>query len=519
MDTSKTSSLEELLLMNNFQILGTPFRFAEIIWKREGIKWNEAQRSASQLTKANAALAYLEEVRKSMGIYPEDVSTPTSTEKTVPIAESVQSMAVIPTAQQHKQNAGIFEENYSLLTEFAPELEEELLAVNQNESLSGQSATNIYGSASLKSVEKDKYGYYLLLDVNEATKPSQRILLYVNTTAKTVQVLSLESSGSKFDVYNDIHTREMVSPEQLEMQNRHLSKQLKKLIDFNLSIPTLGVIENPIPQQQSAPEQNLVQQKELSDQSFRKAFLSDSVRRHPEIFENGFDYENVQSVDDLSDENETLQQENEVLQQENEALKEENDFLKNSVYRTLYMHNFKLLRLLVTDLTDELGLASFTAQLQSEHHWYPAFKILFEKVNAEICCTVNQIDHEKGTEQLQCWFNIMNDKEVVFVANQTEFFGLKEEVFIRDHDGVSEESLQANSALYNFFLTLLINKYRSTITERVYLPEVIENTAPVTEVQQTEMVEESGTDAAGIAIASVLVTSVLGILGIRALNK
>lgn len=517
MDNNKTSSLEELLLMNNFQILGTPFRFAEIIWKREGIKWNEAQRKASELTKANVALEYLEEVRKSMGIYSQDVSVTMPMEKTEPIIEPVQPMVVISKEEKHKQDVGIFEENYSLLTEFAPELEEELQIVNQNEILSGNSATNIYGSASIKSVEKDKYGYYLLLDVNEASKPSQSILLYVNTTAKMVQVLSLESNGSKFEVYNDIHTREMVNPEHLEMQNRHLNKQLKRLIDFKLSIPTIGVVENPIPQEQSVPLENAVQQKEASDQAFRKAFLSDSARRRSEVFENGFDYELAQDMEELSDKNEKLQNENEVLQDQNKELEQENQFLKNSVYRTLYLHNFKLLRLLVTDLTDELGLSSFTAYLQPEYDLHPTFKIMFEKVNSEICCTIYKIDPEKGSEQMLCWFNIMNDKEVVFVANQGEFFGLKDEVFIRDHDGVSEDSLQANSALYNFFLTLLINKYHSIVADRVYLPEIIENTTPVNEIQETETVEES--DGTGIAIVSVLMTLGLGILGIRALNN
>lgn len=503
MDTSKTSSLEELLLMNNFQILGTPFRFAEIIWKREGIKWNEAQRKASELTKANAALEYLEDLRKSMGIYAQDVNISIQAEKPALIAESVQSAVIIPTEEKRKRDSGIFEENYSLLTEFAPELEEELQTLNENGILSGKSAINIYGSASIRPIEKDKYGYYLLLNINEASKPVQSILLYVNTTVKEAQVLSFESNGSKFEVYNDTHTREMMNPHQLEMQNRHLNKQLKRLIDFKLSIPTIGVVaqEEPIPQQQSE------QQKETSDEQPKR------------IFDSRFHYKQVKKMRKLSDKNEIIQVENEALQRENEALKEENDFLKNSVYRTLYAHNFKLLRLLIPGLTDELELDSFKVQLQSEHQLYPAFKITFEKIYSDICCTIYQTDSEKGTEEMLCWFNIMDNKEVVFVANHKEFFGLKEEVFIRDHDKVSEDSLQANSALYNFFLTLLINKYNSTITDRVYLPEVVESTTPETEVQKTEMVEESGGDGTGIAIVSVLIAAGLGIFGIRALNK
>lgn len=515
MDTSKASSLEELLLMNNFQILGTPFRFAEIIWKREGIKWNEAQRKASQLTKANAALEYLEDVRKSMGIYPENINTHSQIEKPELITKPVLSEVITPTEIEQKQDVNIFEENYILLTEFAPELEEELQTLSERGMLSGKSSTNIYGSASIKSVEKDKYGYYLLLDVNESAKPSQSIMLYVNTTGKAVQVLSFESNDSKFDVYNDIHTREMVNPQQLEIQNRHLNKQLKRLIDFKLSIPTIDLTEQEKPEAQ----QPSIQEQETPDRQFRKSFLSGLVRHNYIIGSGfGFDYENAQRVDDLSAEDETEQEENEVLQQENKVLKEENEFLKNSVYRTLFVNNFKLLRILIPSLPEELGYDSFTVQLQSEHHLYPTIKLVFEKVSSEICCTAYQIEPEKDTEKMMCSFNIMDGKEVVFVANKGAFFGLKEEVFLANHNSVSEYSVQANSALYNFFLTLILNKYHSTITDRIYLPETIEeNTTAVTEVQQIETVEES--DTAGIAIATILMAVGLGIFGVRAFNN
>lgn len=518
MDTSKTGSLEELLLMNNFQILGTPFRFADVIYKREGVSWNDAQRKASLLTKANAALEYLEEVRKSMGIYPQDVSIPVQTEKPAPVVESAVPAVIIPTEMKYKQDMDIFEENYSLLTEFAPELEEELQTLTENGILSGKSSTNIYGSVSIQSIEKDKYGYYLLLDINEASKSAQSILLYVNTTVKAVQVLSFESNGSKFDVYNDIHTREMVNPQQLELQNRHLNKQLKRLIDFKLSIPTIGVAE----QKKQAPKETPVPEEETPDRQFRKSFLSGLVRRN-HIIGSGFDYANAERADDLSEEDETEQEENEVLKQENEALKQEIDFLKNSVYRAQYARNFKLLRVLIPSLPEELKLDSFTAHLQSEHQLYPAFKITVEKLNDETCCTIYQTDSEKGTDEMLCWFNIINDKEVVFVVNPVAFFGLKEEVFIWDHDSVSESGLQANSALYNFFLTMILNKYRTIITDRIEIAEAIEENATtsvtVTDIQQTETVEESGGDGTGIAIVSVLMAVGLGIFGIRALNK
>lgn len=504
MDSNKTSSLEELLLMNNFQVLGTPFRFAEIIWKREGIKWNEAQRKASELTKANAALAYLEEVRKSMGIYAQDMNNSIQIEQPTSINESTIPAVSISTEKKREQDTDIFEENYSLLTEFAPELEEELQTLTENSILSGKSITNIYGFASLQSVEKDKYGYYLLLNVNEASKPTQSILLYISIAGKVVQVLSFESNGSKFDVFNDIHTREMVNPQQLELQNRHLNKQLKRLIDFKLSIPTIEVIEK----KKNIQEEPLIsQEQETSDEQPKR------------IFDSHFHYKQVKKMQKLSDKNEIIQAKNEELQQENEEIKQENEFLKNSAYRTFYVHNFKLLRGLIPSLTEELVLDSFTVQLQSEHQLYTVFKLIFEKVNSEICCTAYQIDPEKGTEEMLCWFNIMDNTEVVFVANHKEFFGLKEEVFIRDHDKVSEDSVQANSALYNFFLTLLVNKYHSTVTDRVYIPEVVENNVSETEVQKTAMVEESGGDGTGIAIVSVLMAVGLGIFGIRALNK
>ena len=81
---------------------------------------------------------------------------------------------------------------------------------------------------------------------------------------------------------------------------------------------------------------------------------------------------------------------------------------------------------------------------------------------------------------------------------------------VEDDYEVSERALQGNSALNNFFLTMIFHKFNAVIKDRVYQAEVIENTPA--EVQEVKQEEES--DATG-AVVAVLATIGLGILGFK----
>ncbi len=502
MDTSNSGSLENLLMLTNLEIIGTQVRLSEIVHKFEGGKWNDAQRKASQLVKSNMAMSYLDDVRKTVGVNEPKLNLPAVQQDIT--TEPVKPSKEVKTEEKRNHDNDIFEENYSLLNEFAPELEDELKGLTENGVLSGKSATNIHGSASIKSVEKDKYGYFLLLEINESTKPSQRIMLYANTTAKTVQVLSVESSDWKFEVYSDIRNRELVNLEQQEIQNKYFNKQLKKLIEFKLSIPTIDVTTIQEPKQE---EENTIQ-----FQFPRRGLQNVKSKPDQEWVPYKEDEEDDIDYDDDEDEFEKLQEENKALREENEELKEDGLFLSKSVFPTLYSMNFKLLRVLIPDLANELdlGLHSFTVYLEPQSDLHTVFKIDFFEFSGNYLGTIYEVDKTTNEEDYQCTFVIKNKSHAHFCDCSVSFLTLKKEMHVEDDYEVSERALQGNSALNNFFLTMIFHKFNPTIKDRVYQPEVVES--PSTEVQEVKQDEES--DGTG-AVVAVLATIGLGILGFK----
>ena len=501
MDTANSSSLENLLMLTNLEIIGTQVRLSEIVYKFEGGRWNDAQRKASTLVKSNMAMSYLDDVRKTVGLIEPKLNLPVIQQEvtTEPDKED-------KTEEKRNHDNEIIEENYRLLNEFAPELEEELQRLTGNGILSGKSATNIHGSASIKSVEKDKYGYFLLLEINESSKPSQSILLYVNTTAKTVQVLSVESTDWKFEVYSDIHNRELVNLEQQEIQNKYFNKQLKKLIEFKLSIPTIDI----------STEEPKKEEPNTSEFQFPRRGINtpnpllDPNREWTPYNEDDED-DIVYDEDDEPDYNDLLE-ENKALREENEELKEDGEFLSKSVFPTLYSMNFKLLRVLIPDLANEfgLGLHTFTVYLEPQSDLQTVFKIDFLEIPGNYLCTVYEVDRNTNEEDYQCIFVIKNKSHAHFCDCSASFLTHKKEMHVEDDYEVSERALQGNSALNNFFLTLIFHKFNPTIKDRVYQPEVIES--PSTEVQEVKQDEES--DGTG-AVVAVLATIGLGILGFK----
>ncbi len=506
MNNGKSSSLEQLLLFDNFQILGTPFKFAEVIHKREGGKWNEAQRKASELIKANAAWNYLEDLRERMSTEEQSQTTiviqPAQTEVPDTLAEQTAPIKTNQEDKKQKQNEDMFEENYILLTQFAPELEEELQTLTDKSILSGKSAVNQHGSTSLKSIEKDKYGYYLLLEINESAQPQQQILLFVSTAKKIVQVLYSENSNGKFEVYSDRYTREMVNPHQLEIQNNHLTKQLERLIDYKLSIPTIDVvqIQEQKPQEETTP-----------DQAFEKALIpyiqyDDEFKRHS----------NEAYLDELIEENEELEKENKELKDE---VKATDEFLEKSVFPTLYSQNFKLLQLLISNFTNELRMKSFTAYLEPENPEHPTFKIEFLNVTDNIICDIHQVNPAEKTEDHHCSFVIKDGKQAHFIGCTERFITLKEDMHLWDDFEVSENGLRGNSALHHFFFTLLVYKYHSKISNRVYPIQIVKNKPQKAEdIETLEAVEEPNESDGTGAVVAILSAIGLGILGFKFLK-
>lgn len=505
MDTANSSSLENLLMLTNLEIIGTQVRLSEIVYKFEGGRWNDAQRKASTLVKSNMAMSYLDDVRKTIGLSEPKLNLPAIQQETT--TEPVKPISEVKTEEKRNHDGEIFEENYRLLNEFAPELEEELKGLTENGILSGKSATNIHGSASIKSVEKDKYGYFLLLDINESSKPNQSILLYVNATAKTVQVLSVESTDWKFEVYSDIHNRELVNLEQQEIQNKYFNKQLKKLIEFKLYIPTIEVTAIQEPKQEESntiefqfPRRGINTPNPLLDPN--REWVPYNEDEEDDIV---YDEDDEPDYDDLLEENK-------ALREENEELKEDGEFLSKSVFPTLYSMNFKLLRVLIPDLANELdlGLHTFTVYLEPQSELHTVFKIDFLEFPGNYLGTISEVDINTNEDIYQCTFVIKNKSHAHFCDCSASFLTHKKEMHVEDDYEVSERALQGNSALNNFFLTMIFHKFNPTIKDRVYQPEVVES--PSTEVQEVKQNEES--DGTG-AVVAVLATIGLGILGFK----
>lgn len=517
MDKNKTSSLEELLLLNNFEIIGTPFRFAEVIWKREGTSWNEAQKKASQLIKANASIEYLEEVRRSMGIQPiATISFPTT--ETIPQNVSVNQVSDKPSKMVvQKPKSDVFLENYNLLFAFAPELEMELGNLTESSFLSGKSDSNIHGSASLRSIEKDKYGYFLLLEIIDSNSSKNSVLLYLNQSNKNLLVLSCENPSGKFEVYDNIYTRQLVNKHQLKIQNKYLGNQLNQLIENKLSIPTLTVyqieeekksevVENPIRIDRNAIKK--VPNESNTDLLVPVSYLN------TQVFKDEIEDVEVDNFD--NEEEEDLNKEYSALKMAYYDLAKENIFFKGSVFSTIFQQNFKLLRILIPDILDELELRSFTAVFDSEIRTSISYKIHFQRLNNEIISTISEIYHETRTEKDICTFNIFDSKEAVFVINTIGFMGLREEIFVLDKYEVSEDNLSGNTALNNFFLTLIYNKYNSTIVDRFQISKTIEDNQSLSVVSQ-EQTEDEGMSGLGV-LATIFSVVGLGVLGYRALK-
>lgn len=532
MDKNKTSSLEELLLLNNFEIIGTPFRFAEVIWKREGTSWNEAQRKASQLIKANASIEYLEEIRRSMGIQPiATISFPTI--ETIPQNVSVNQVFDKPSKMVvQKPKSDVFLENYNLLFAFAPELEMELGNLTESSFLSGKSDSNIHGSASLRSIEKDKYGYFLLLEIIDSNSSKNSVLLYLNQSNKNLLVLSCENPSGKFEVYDNIYTRQLVNKHQLKIQNKYLGNQLNQLIENKLSIPTLTVY--PIEDVKIIEEEKNIKVEENTEMPIRidrNAIKKVRIESDTDLLV-PVSYLNTQlfkDVDDDEDDDEVVEvdnfenEEEEDLNKEYSALKmayydlaKENFFFKDSVFSTMFQQNFKLLRILIPDILDELELRSFTAVFDSEIRTSISYKIHFQRLNNEIISTISEIYHETRAEKEICTFNIFDSKEAVFVINTIGFMGLREEIFVMDKYEVSENNLSGNTALNNFFLTLIYNKYNSTIVDRFQITKIIEDNQSLSVVSQ-EQTEDEGMSGLGV-LATIFSVVGLGVLGYRALK-
>lgn len=515
MNRIKNSSLEELLELSNHEILETQVWFAIVVWKYESCKWNEAQRLASQLMKSNTAWEYLEDMRRHIGIFPKEINAlPVATPLTPSKIEKRELPNTYSEPMEEFNPDQIFSENYELLNMLAPDLETEIQSFQAGHLLEGKSINNLYGFVTLNCNEKDKRGYYLSLGINES-KSSIKLMLYYDIKNEQLLTLSYEDSNGKFEVYNEMHSREMTNLSQEETLNLFVNNKLKKLIGYRLIISDIDLKENePVEEKKEIEEEP-----ELREGRFSRA-LGRFIPRPV----NTTDYSKMIPVeldtedDEFSDPDEDeLKEQIELQNEEIQELQEENERIKDTALKTMFSNNMKLLRVLVPNLMESLELESFTVLFKSTNEDFPVFKLYFQSAGSEFICNLFELSPRNNVEQGLATFTVNEGKEMAFVDNEREFFGLKERIVAEVYDEYSPFTVQGNSATFNWLIVLLLNQYRSSIVDPVYRSEVVEN--QISESETSDKPDDSdGVNEAGTILA-ILGTIGLTILGVKAFNK
>lgn len=514
MNRIKNSSLEELLELSNYEILDTQVWFAIVVWKYETCTWNEAQRLASQLMKSNTAWEYLEDMRRHVGVFPKEISShPVATPPKPSKIEKRESSNAYSEPIGEFNPEQIFKENYELLNMLIPDLETEILTFQPGHRLEGKSANNIYGFVSLNCNEKDKRGYYLSLGINEASKSSITMLLFYDIKNQDLLTLSYEDSNGKFEVYNEIHTREMTNLSQEEALNLFLNNKLKKLIGYRLLISNLDLVDI----------EPLEEKKEIEEEpELRQGRFSRALGRFIPRPVNTTDYSKMIPVeldtedDEFNDpDEEELKEQIELQNEEIRELQEENEQIKNTALKNLFSNNMKLLRVLVPNLMESLELESFTTLFKSNNEEFPVFKLHFSSVDTGFLCQLYELDPRNNVPQKLATLAILEAKEMVFIDNSREFFGLKEPINTGIYDEYSPLTVQGNNATFNWLIVLLLNQYHSSIIDPVYRAEVVENQLPEIPDKPND---SDGANEAGTILA-ILGTIGLTILGVKAFNK
>lgn len=487
MNANRKRSLEELLLANDGEIIGTPSKFANIIFKFESITWNEAQQKAAYLIKASEALNYLQKVRSTL-----EQGNSTATLQAPPPVQSenpVPPVLVNTPANANESSAALFSENYRLLTTLIPELEQELWGLAENSILLGTSATNIHGDISVSSFDSDKYGYYLKLEINESGKPLQKIGLFINVQENIVMVLFCESNGTRFDVYDDIYTRKMVDLNQLDTQNRFLQRELKQLLEFKLFIPTVNSASTKDIQNEE------VQRKQQEINELRKEHETEKTISLADRERLMYQFQLINTLYQNSVEN-------------NSFLEEENRLLKD-VLKDRQVKNFELLCELIPDLSEYMKLQSFTVLFQSNVPINPRFVMEFQRVESgahEMVCGIYRLAAKSDEKEHKCDFSIFGENQLVldYANNFREIAG---EMVVIEPDEISEDSIQGTNTLHNFFAHLLKVPFHASVSQRI----------DTNGVELIEAVEEntnsSGENAAlvGIGVLGLFAAVFLGV--------
>lgn len=217
---SKNSAytFEEVLALRTEELLSNWTKFTSLIRPYEGISWHQAGAKARALIASGEGAAYIETVREDIRKHPERLKEPPKQ----------------PDLKKESNELTIYERNYILLMEIAPELEERLINFKGDGSyIYGKSQLTGTRDFNIDFVRKDKVNFFLALSqyslVNGDLVGDPDMEIRVNLKDRMIEALHYQDQFRYVEVYTDKTERKAVYQGERKRQNAVLGEWLKKL--------------------------------------------------------------------------------------------------------------------------------------------------------------------------------------------------------------------------------------------------------------------------------------------------
>ena len=211
-------TLEENLALTNKELTSNWSKLASLITAYEGTSWNASRKKAINLLATGKAIAYIEEVREDVKQHPQRLTEPPKEQTAIHI---------------QFDELSVYERNYDLLMEIAPELEERLANLKKGDYIYGKSKLTGTRDFNIDFVDKDKDGFYLALCqysmMNGDLFGDPDMEIRVDLKNRVIEALHYQDQFNYDEVYTDKRERKAVFPDEKKRQNDVLSGWLKKL--------------------------------------------------------------------------------------------------------------------------------------------------------------------------------------------------------------------------------------------------------------------------------------------------
>ncbi len=211
-------TLEENLALTNKELTSNWAKLASLITAYEGTPWNASRKKAIDLLGTGKAIAYIEGIREEVKKHPDKLAEP----------PKQQSAVHLPSDELN-----IYERNYDLLMEIAPELEERLANFKKGGYIYGKSKLTGTRDFNIDFVGQDKDSFYLALSqysmMNGDLFGDPDMEIRVDLKNRVIEALHYQDQFQYAEVYTDKRERKAVFPIEKKRQNAVLSGWLKKV--------------------------------------------------------------------------------------------------------------------------------------------------------------------------------------------------------------------------------------------------------------------------------------------------